>query len=237
MHEGHRQRMFERLNADGNLQDHELLEILLYYAIPRKNTNPLAHDLLGAFGSLSGVLHAETEQLKTVKGVGSAVAEYLHAIGLLYDRLPQTDRNMPSAYSLDTFTEYLFACYEGLQEEVLELYFVDERSQIKYKRRFTSCSPDSVSLQLEEVGKLFATHRPKGIVIAHNHPKSGCTPSSSDDKFTAQIQLLCSVNGATVYDHIIVGRNGFYSYFLAGRMGEIRKVFNVDTVVKEKPVP
>lgn len=229
--------MFERLNTDGSLQDHELLEILLYYAIPRKNTNPLAHDLLGAFGSLSGVLHAETEQLKTVKGVGNAVAEYLHAIGLLYDRLPQTERSMPSAYSLDTFIDYLFDCYKGLQEEVLELYFVDERSQIRYKHRFTSFSPDSVSLRPEELGRLLATQHPKGIVIAHNHPKSGCTPSSSDDKFTAQMQLLCSVNGATVYDHIIVGRNGFYSYFLAGRMGEIRKIFNVDTVVKEKPIP
>ena len=81
MHEGHRQRMYDKLKNDDGLFDHELLEILLFNALPRKNTNPIAHELLDTFGSLAGVLAADTEKLKAVNGVGENVALYLKCIG------------------------------------------------------------------------------------------------------------------------------------------------------------
>ena len=89
-------------------------------------------------------------------------------------------------------------------------------------------------MRAEEIGEFLARHKPAGIVIAHNHPTAPARPSVEDDKFTAQMQLSCSLNGVRLYDHIIVGTDGTYSYFLVGRMEEIRRNFNVDTIVGEK---
>ena len=77
MHEGHRRRMYEKLKNDDGLHDHELLEILLFNAYPRINTNPIAHELIKTFGSLSGVLAADVDRLKAVDGVGESVALYI----------------------------------------------------------------------------------------------------------------------------------------------------------------
>ena len=80
MHEGHRKRMYEKLKNNDGLLDHEILEILLFNAVPRKNTNPIAHNLLNTFGSLGGVFNATHRQLVTVDGVGESVAAYLKCI-------------------------------------------------------------------------------------------------------------------------------------------------------------
>ncbi len=238
MHEGHRQRILERLSTGAaGLQDHELLEILLFNALPRKNTNPIAHDLLRAFGSLAGVLHAEVEQLKAVKGVGDEVARYLRCTGLIFDRVARAKRQLPSAYSLDAFIDYLSDYFADAEEERLELYFVDAAFRIRYNQSFSSFSADNVSVQVEELSRLLALHRPHGVVVAHNHPPPVSRPSRADDEFTAQMQLICSVNGARLYDHIVLGTDGFYSYFLAGRMEQIRKDYSMTALVKERRIP
>ena len=92
MHEGHRKRMLERLeHAERSLEEHELLEILLFNAIPRKNTNELAHALLSAFGSLDALFHAGTDELKAVPGVGGSTAAYLRIIGMFLERAEELE--------------------------------------------------------------------------------------------------------------------------------------------------
>lgn len=227
MHEGHRQRMLARLAEADHLQDHELLEILLFNAVPRKNTNPAAHRLLDAFGSLDGVLRAETDALESVEGIGRETAAYLRCVGQIFARIRRSAPALPKVFSVRTFADFLTERYAGLSEEVVELFCLDGQGRLKFSKRYTSSAADRAGIACEEVSRFLAEHRPHGLVVAHNHPRARAVPSDTDDKFTAQMQLLCSLNNVAFYDHIIVGTDGTYSYYLVGRMDEIRRNFDV----------
>ena len=103
MHEGHRKRMYEKLKNDDGLYEHELLEILLFNAFQRKNTNPIAHALLDSFGSISGVLNASVEELCAVEGVGESVALYLKCIGECTKRTSAGSAGVAQLKSYDDF--------------------------------------------------------------------------------------------------------------------------------------
>lgn len=224
MHEGHRQRMIERLKQDGaGLQDHELLEILLFYAIPRKNTNPLAHTLISAFGSLEGVLNASYEKLLSVDGIGENTATYLTALSNLAPRLDAKEKAMPKVFSPHSFSEFLSSRLAACTEEVVEIYCLDHSHRIRFTKRFTSFKLDKVNIPPDEVSRLVAAQRPHSLVVAHNHPGAPATPSAADDRFTAQMQIICMMNGAVLDDHIIVGNNRPYSYFMSGKLETIKK--------------
>ena len=102
MHEGHRKRMIERLeNGEAGLSDHEILELLLFNAIPRKNTNEIAHALLNKFGSISAISRADLESLKAVEGIGEGTAAYLRCVFLLMERMKfEPEKNFPIFYHI-----------------------------------------------------------------------------------------------------------------------------------------
>ncbi len=237
MHEGHRQRMLARLSQADGLQDHELLEILLFNAVPRKNTNPVAHELLAAFSSLEGVFRADMEELLAVKGVGKETAAYLKCVGAIYARMGKKGEELPKFFNVRTFTEYVSARLGALESEAVELYCIDANERIRSSRRFAAGTADRAELEPEEVSRFLALQRPAGLVAAHNHPFAPARPSDADDAFTAQLQLLCSMNNVRFYDHIIVGTDGAYSYFLVGRMEEIRRNFDVAHLIGGKLYP
>ena len=237
MHEGHRKRIIERLSgADDNLQDHELLEILLFNAIPRKNTNPIAHALIDAFGSISGVFEADIEQLKGISGVGQSVAEYIKCVGLLFSRVSGREHVPLSASNLQEFSYTLVDRYKGLSTEIIDFFFLDSKSSVKMMKRFSSGDSGKVTVAGEEILRLFAQHQSEGLVVAHNHPRALCNPSAQDDQFTAQLHLYSSMHGINLRDHVIVGRNGSYSYFLAGKLETIRHDFNLEKFIAEKRI-
>ena len=231
MHEGHRKRMTDRLENAGDLKDHELLEILLFNAVPRKNTNPLAHDLLETFGTLTNLFRADVESLKTVKGVGEEVARYLNCIGVLLERIPYEKENLPSAANLYSFSQVLQERFQNLSEEVLEFYCLDNTLKIKYNKRFNIHSEDKVCVPVETINKLIASHRPRGLIAAHNHPAAGSKPSRYDDEFTARLQMICSLNGVVLYDHVIVGTDGSYSYYGAGVIDKMRNQYSLEKLL------
>ncbi len=224
MHEGHRQRMFAHLREDATgLQDHELLEILLFYAIPRRNTNPLAHSLISAFGSLGGVLSASREELLEVEGVGEGTATYLLALSQLRGRIAPKDHDAPKVFNVRSFSDFIGSRFDGSAEEFVEIYCLDPSHRVRFTKRFTSFMPDKVTIPPDEVGHLVATQRPHSVVVAHNHPAATSDPSAADDRFTAQMHMLCMMHGATLDDHIIIGTTGPFSYFLSGRLEAIKK--------------
>lgn len=218
------------------MQDHELLEILLFNAIPRKNTNPVAHALIDAFGSISGVFEAEVEQLKDVEGVGQSVAEYIKCVGLLFSRIEGCEHVPISASNLQEFSALLRKRYKGLSTEVIDFFFLDSKLTVKMTKRYSSGDSGKVTLANEEILRLFAQHQSEGLVVAHNHPVSKCNPSAQDDQFTAQLYLYSSIHGLKLRDHVIVGKNGSYSYFLAGRLETIRHDFNIEKLIAEKRI-
>ena len=238
MHEGHRQRMLERLeNGADSMQEHELLEILLYNAIPRKNTNEIAHELLLAFGSYENVLRASFAELKTVKGVGAETAAYLKCIGLLNKQMPCTQEMFPKGLNLAEIENFLIHRYYAFQTEVLELYCVDSHGRITHCQRFTDFRETSATVDMDKINKLFAAQLPAGILIAHNHPTAPCAPSDDDDRFTLQLMLYCKLNRIKLFDHVIIGIDGVYSYYRDRRIDEFNDQCNIKNFLDEKLKP
>lgn len=234
MHEGHRQRMMEKLASETMLQDHELLEILLFYAIPRKNTNEIAHSLIEACGSLSNVFKADVKQLSSVKGVGKATAAYLKTVGTVYERIAAGGLQETShmIFSYHDFSAFISERYGGMKEELLELYALDAKNRIGFIQSFTTGERDRVELSSADVSRFIADHKPKGIVIAHNHPDAAASPSVYDDEFTRLTHVLCSLNNVVLVDHVIVGSDETYSYYLTGELEKIRENYNVETMMR-----
>ncbi len=222
MHEGHRKRMIERLEQNGeSLQEHELLEILLYNAIPRKNTNEIAHNLLEAFGGIDRLFEADVKHLTAVDGVGKATAAYIKTISLCYERVQFGKMKRVNFFTVDAVMNYLKNRYLGLSVEVIDLFCIDSRGYVKFYKRFTSYSAEKVDVKATELSSVVINQDPQAVVIAHNHLGADCTPSRSDDSFTAELYALCSMHGIKLQDHVIVSKNGYYSYHLAGKMQEI----------------
>ncbi len=233
MHEGHRNRMLDRATA-GDLQDHELLEILLFNPIPRKNTNEIAHGLLARFGSLKNVLAADEAELMRVEGVGKRTAQYLVSIKELVSRVVVSETR-PTALSFGNISSFVRERFVGLGEEVMDIFCLDKTDKIKHTARFETGETLRVSLNMDEVERVLIAHSPYSVVAAHNHPKNTCHPSVQDDLFTAQLQLLCSLNKVKLRDHIIVGADGMFSYFAHGRMEEIENMYSVENIIKHIP--
>lgn len=234
MHEGHRQRMIEKLAADSMLQDHELLEILLFYAIPRKNTNEVAHDLINACGGLAGVFHADVKTLGSVNGVGKSTAAYLKTIGSIYERIGTSGlfENSHMIFSYRDFSEYAAARYKSMDAEVLELFALDARNRICFVQSFSSGDKDHVELSSTDVSRFISDHGPKGIVIAHNHPGAPAEPSAHDHEFTRLTHLLCSLNNVVLVDHVIIGNDKTYSYYLTGELEKIKDCYDLETMMR-----
>ena len=225
MHEGHRKRIMAKAatNAAG-LEDHELLEIVLFQTIPRKNTNPIAHELIYAFGSLSAVFEASYEQLLTVDGVGEATASYLRTVGEVMKRASRKQEDSPELFSVQSFSENLRKNYEPTSMEYIEIFCLDERHRVCFRRRYASESGGHVSVPAEVFARTVIAQNANGLVIVHNHPMAPPVPSREDDEFTARVAALCSISGVLFCDHIILGENAeIYSYYLDGKLDTIRK--------------
>ena len=232
MHEGHRQRMLERLeSAEGSLQEHELLQILLFNAIARKNTNEPAHRLLSAFGSLRAVLGAEMAELKAVPGVGESTAAYLRIIGIFYARAQLKEPELPSAFSFAAFRPFLIERFEGAREEYVELYSLDGKDCVKNVRRFSSEKSFQASVDPKEISRFLVEAKPAAMVAVHNHITGPATPSREDDDFTAQLEILCSMHNVSLRDHIICSPEGVYSYFLSGKLNELSARYSIGNVL------
>lgn len=229
MHEGHRQRMLEKFKeAETGLPDHELLEILLYYAIPRKNTNEIAHSLLDAFGSVKGVLTAEREQLIAVDGVGESTAAFLRLLGVFFGKVEQDRREIPSAYNFEQFLGYLKGRFENADREYVEFYALDGGHRVKFRTRFTSGEEDCARVPPDEIARFFVASRPKAVIVVHNHLCKCSEPSRADDLFTEQVQMYCAMHNVRLFDHVIVSPAGMYSYHTHDRLEEIRNTYNVN---------
>lgn len=231
MHEGHRGRLYQKLKDGDNLFEHELLEILLFNAYPRKNTNPIAHALLERFPSISAVLSADIDALRTVPGVGEQVALYLKCVGMCVEK--GNGSQMFAVFSTrGDFRDFVRVRMRGLSYEVLEVYFIDKIGRLTRIAPFTSNKADKVVIPPEDIVKLISVNRPYGLLLAHNHPNGAPEPSALDDNFTKECQLICSMNNVRFYDHMIyASEESIYSYFESGKLDEITREFSIEKIL------
>lgn len=235
MHEGHRKRMYEKLKNGDGLYEHELLEILLFNAFQRKNTNPIAHALLDSFGSISGVLNAEVDELCAVEGVGESVALYLKCIGECTKTVQGNRTAVACLKSYADFKNFIGIRFRGKTTELLELYCLDKSGRVKKISSYTSDDQSKVQVDADRVAKVIMSVKPYGLLVAHNHLSGNPSPSDNDDRFTREIQLMCSMNNVQLYDHCIYSSdNNIFSYFSSGKIDVIKREYSYDKLVGEK---
>ena len=232
-HMGHRQRLYDRLK-EGKIFEHELLEMLLFNAVPRQNTNALAHRLLAKFGTVKGIFQASLKDLEKVEGVGRSVAGYLHILGRMNERYCEElfmDLEEPSVFSHERFLAYVKRVYSRFFEESLDFYMLDSQGRVLGKRRFKG-EEKSAELEPESFTNLLLAELPAGIIAVHNHPTGRAKPSEADDNFTAKCQVACSFHNVLFCDHIVYGSGEAYSYYLDGKLGNISKQCSLGEMLK-----
>ena len=234
LHSGHRKRLTERfIKYSGSLSDHELLELILFYAIPRQNTNPIAHNLLLRFNSLQNVFEADILSLTSVEGVGEKTAVFLKTIGESILRVISSNEKQIKMFSFHTIKPYLLNYFKDCLDEKLVIFFLDNKGTVLSKLEDTSKNRAKVLTDTSYIAKAIASASPNFALLAHNHPSGNPNPTSADDIATGKINILCALHGVSLFDHVIVTKTDAYSYFASGRLDIIRQSFNIDKILTD----
>jgi DNA repair protein RadC len=214
-HLGHRERLRDRFNEGGPsaLPDYELLEMVLFRAIKRGDTKPIAKALMARFGTFAEVISAQPERLMEVKGVGPAVATELKLIQAAALRLTRgAVLNRPILSSWTHIVEYCRAAMAFNEIESFRLLFVDKRNQLIADEVQQTGSVDHTPVYAREVIKRALELSATAIVMVHNHPSGDPTPSMADIEMTKKVIAAGQPLGILVQDHIIIGRKGHVSF-------------------------
>ena len=214
VHEGHRQRLKERFVTDGgeHFRDHELLELLLTFAIPRKDTNALAHELIRHFGSLHGVFEANIEDLKQVDGIGDHAAVLLALIRPVENALIRSrGGDRITLNRMDALKRYCVSLYRETQNERFFVLSLDSRLKLIHADEAAMGTPDQVSVFPRTVISLLIRRGATGCVLSHNHPAGTAVPSEEDISLTETLRGLMTPLGIRLYDHILVADGAGYS--------------------------
>ncbi len=207
LHEGHRERLRNRFVSEGgkNFAAHNLMELLLFYGIPRKDTNEIAHRLLERFGDIKGVLSATVEDLCLVKGVTKSAAVLIKLCNELCGRLYNGDlRDMKRFDSFDDIGEYLVHLFYGFTEEYVYLLLLDSEGNLLNTTQLCRGSVNSVTFDSRQIILQAYKYNACGIIIAHNHPGATVYPSTEDLLSTKSLASLLEVNGLELSEHYIV---------------------------------
>jgi DNA repair protein RadC len=212
---GHRQRLKERFVAGGPeaLPDYELLELVLFNAIPRRDTKPVAKRLIERFGSFAEVVNAPPERLKEVKGVGDAAIMQLKLVRAGALRLMQGGiMQRPVLASWSAVLDYCRAAMGFEAREQFRILFLDKKNRLIADEVQQEGTVDHTPVYVREIVKRSLELSASAIILVHNHPSGDPTPSRADIDMTKQIVDAARPLGVTIHDHIIVGKQGHASF-------------------------
>lgn len=213
---GHRSRMIEKfLEKDNSFTKIDLLEVLLYFSIPRKDTRPIAKSLMSKFNNLSEIMSATPDQLKGINSLGKKTITNIKIFQKIineinYEKIEKTD-------ILENFSQLIQFCKTMMaykqQEELLCMFLTSKNHIIKTETMCTG-TITSVSIYPREILKRALELTAQKIVLVHNHPSGDPTPSKADIEITQEIYKLFNSIGMSLEDHIIIGKQGFVSFRL-----------------------
>ncbi len=207
VHEGHRQRLRDRFVKEGlnGFAAHEVLELLLCYAIPQRNVNPLAHELLEHFGSLHGVFEATPEQLQEVDGIGPYAAAFLHLMVPLGRRIEISRMDQkPRLQNRGEAQAYCVNLLSGLRHEHFYLLALDARMQLLGAVVIGKGSISEVPAYPRLAVEAAIKYNAHSVIFCHNHPGGSIEPSDADLQATSRLIEVMSGIDVLVMDHIIV---------------------------------
>ncbi len=213
-HDGHRERLRQRFLKHGldTLSDDQVLELLLFYAVPRRDTNALARQLLAHFGSLAAVLEATPRELKAVAGIGENAALLLNLITPVARRylLNRSEAGiiLPSTQACG---EYLLPYFFGAQEECVYLLCLDAKCKVLACRLLQTGSINSAGFSIRKAVETAMDCNASSVVLAHNHTSGVALPSEADYESTQRLKAALEPLDILLADHIIVADNDFVS--------------------------
>jgi DNA repair protein RadC len=218
---GHRKRLKDRLAKEPTLlQDYEVLELMLGYAIPRRDTKPLAKELLNRFETLSGVLSARDEELGQVPGFGKGLATYWVLLREFWARFHTGPLRRREVLDGPEKVAQLARSRIGRSEiEEFWLALVDNKNRLIGFERVSTGTVDQTPVYAREILHLALRHRASGVILVHNHPGGDPAPSSQDIALTERLRSTAAELGLRVLDHLVVAENEFFSFQAHGMIG------------------
>ncbi|MEM9371781.1 MAG: DNA repair protein RadC [Pseudomonadota bacterium] len=205
----HRQRLRQRFLKAGpdSLADYEMLEIVLFRAIPRRDVKPLAKALLDRFGDFNGVISAPASRLSDLSGVGDAVICELKIVEAAAHRLARGRvMNRPALSSWTALIDYCKTCMAHRDTEQFRILFLDRKNVLVADEAQAQGTVDHVPVYPREVVKRALELNASALILVHNHPSGDPTPSQSDIEMTQLIEDAAKAVGLVVHDHVIVGK-------------------------------
>ncbi|RID92390.1 JAB domain-containing protein [Gemmobacter lutimaris] len=211
----HRKRLRARFMEGGAtaLPDYELLELLLFRAIPRQDVKPLARLLLESFGDFNRVIAAPVPRLLAVKGVGEAVVQELKIVEAAAQRMARAKvMHRPVLSSWDALLDYCHTTMAHRETEQFRILFLDRKNVLIADEEQARGTVDHVPVYPREVVKRALELNASALILVHNHPSGDPTPSDADIQMTMQIRDAAEVLGLVLHDHLIVGREREISF-------------------------
>jgi DNA repair protein RadC len=212
---GHRERLRSRFRDAGPdaVTDYELLELVLFRAVPRRDVKPLAKMLIAKFGSFAEVISAPVARLSEVKGLGDAAITEIKVVQAAASRLARGQvKRRPVLSSWSTVLDYCRTAMAFADKEQFRILFLDKRNQLIADELLQVGTVDHTPVYPREVVKRALELSATAIILVHNHPSGDPTPSRADIQMTQSIVEVARPLGISVHDHIIVGKEGHASF-------------------------
>lgn len=214
LHKNHRQRVRTRYLNDGikSMAEHNIIEMLLFYGVPYKDTNDMAHELIERFGDLNGVLDAPVDELMKVNGIGENAATLIHLtrdIALKYNE-KKTSEKIPLVTD-ERFTDFLKMKYAGETREIVYMLFINSHGKLLRCVKVCEGSPESVKVDNRKIIETAVRQYACDIILAHNHPNGFAVPSTADVRSTHDVIPLLRAINVNLIDHIIVADGDCFS--------------------------
>lgn len=225
VHDGHRERLKERFIDHGldSFNDVNALELLLFYAIPRRDTNEIAHRLLDHFETLNGVFEASVQELQEVDGIGESAATLLTLIPEIFKKsqISKTNEITQIMNSKDAGA-YFLPRFMNLRDEYLYMVCLDNKRAVICCREMAHGVVNSVDANVRTIVEAALKAKAVSVILAHNHPGGIAIPSREDNYFTKSAFISLDMVGIQLEDHLIVAGDEFISYSDSGFMHSIR---------------
>lgn len=219
IHTGHRQRLKDRFLREGldNFEEHQVLELLLFYGIPQRDTNPIAHALIDRFGSLPAVLEAKPEELAQVPYVGDNVSTLFRLITEVgrYYQVSCAMREKILA-TIDDCGRYLVPFFHGRQHETVFLLCLDAKCKVLACEKVGQGGVNSAGVSVRQIVETALKCNASAVILAHNHPSGLALPSGEDVATTRRIAAALDAVEILLTDHIIVADNDWVSLAQSG---------------------
>lgn len=225
LHYGHRERLRNRLIASGindSIPDHEIIEYLLTLTIPRQDTNNIAHRLINTFGSLSGVMDADVDDLVKYGKItrnSAVLIKMIMPIARAYTSRSSKGKKVFS--SIEDIAPYIHSLYTGYEKEVISLLLISENGQVIRMETLAQGDVNSASVSIKTIADKALRSGATTVALAHNHPGGLALPSMEDLTVTREVRLALSHLGIKLIDHVIIANDTYLSLATSERFSKV----------------